>query len=402
MPRTRSWLAVGLFLGSLVVSAVNIPGVLGTSALENEDAWGFRGSGILAAVVFAAAGALLAIKRPENPVGWLFGAVGLAFSLITSGEVYAGIPLARGDDGGIRYQVAWFSSWGWIIFLGLIAVAILLFPSGHLPSPRWRLAAKLMALGFLLGCLSFAFAPGPLNNIPGGITNRYAIPPGSLTDAFINLGTFTFMAAILIAVLGVIQRFRVSRGLLRQQMKLFVFAATALPGSLILVLVADLIAPEAIEAVEILSNLSAPALPIAMSIAILRHRLYDIDVIINRTLVYGALTAILVLAYLGSVVFFQQVLAVFTIDSDLVIAASTLAVAALFRPLRVRVQRFIDRRFYRSRYDAAETLSDFSARLRDEVDLGSLREELIGVVGTTMQPAHASLWVRTPTGGATR
>ena len=393
-PRTSSRLALAIFFGTLVLCALAVQGLVSTQDVQNENVWGIRGSGPVAAAVFAACGALLGVKRPENAIGWLFSATGVTFAVLTLTDTYGVLSVARGETGGIRYQLAWFSSWGWIIFLACISFAILLFPSGHLPGPRWRRRARLMAVGFVLAGLSFGLTPGPLNNAPSHVTNRYALPDTPLVEAFLVFGMLVFMAANATAIIGVVQQFRASRGLQRQQMKLFVFTAAGLPLSLGMLIVAEFVYPAAMEALEIIASLAIAGVPIAMAVAILRYRLYDIDVIINRTLVYGMLTAVLGATYLGSVVFFHEVLGVFSIDSNFGVAASTLAVAALFRPVRERVQSFIDHRFYRSRYDAAATLESFASRLRDQVDLESLKGELLAAVGSTMQPAHVSLWLR--------
>lgn len=340
------------------------------------------------------AGALLAYKRPENAVGWLFCVAGLAFALATAGEVYAVTPLIQGSDHDLTYFVAWVTSWIWVLFLGVICFSILLFPSGHLPSPRWKLRARLMAAAFVFGAFGFALTPGSLNNMPSSIQNRYGLPPGSAADLFVNAGMLAFLAALLTAAVAVVQRYRSSHGQQRQQMKLFVLAAAAMGLSMVLVVLSALFGPTIGDLAEMASILSMLSIPVAMTVAILRYRLFDIDVIINRALVYAALSGVLALVYLGAVVLLQQLLSPVTADFDAAIAASTLAVAALFRPLRARIQTFIDRRFYRSRYDAADTLADFAGRLRDQVDLEMLTGELLAAATATFQAAHVSLWLR--------
>lgn len=392
--KTQRAAALALLLATTAICLASIPGLVDTWDVRNEGAWGFRGFGLPAAMIFALAGALLAFKRPENPVGWLFGAIGAAFALMTAGETYAVIPLIEGNDAGIRYQLAWLTSWGWVIFLGLIAFSILLFPSGHLPSRRWIPWARAMVVGFVLGALSFAVGPASLNNMPPRITNRYALPPGPAAETFVNIGMLLFMTALGAAAVGAIQRYRSSQGLQKQQMKLFAFAASAIAITMVMVVMTVMFAPRLGDAAEILSSIAMMSIPVAMTIAILRYRLYDIDVVMNRALVYGTLTGLLALAYLAIVVLLQTTLTPITQDSDVAVAGSTLAVAALFRPLRARVQSFIDQRFYRRRYDAVATVSAFSAQLRDEVDLDTLSSELVAVVASTMQPAHTSLWLR--------
>ncbi|HJR44054.1 MAG TPA: hypothetical protein VJ927_00455 [Actinomycetota bacterium] len=386
-----AWL---LLAATLSASAAALPGLLGSGDVVNESAWGFKGLGLLAAVVFALTGALLALKKPDNAVGWLFGGVGVTFAVITLTDFYAVYPLIRGSKNDVVYAWAWFNSWGWIAFLGLISFAILLFPSGHLPSRRWKVRARFMAGGFVFGCFAFAVAPGPLNNIPPRFTNRYALPEGPLGETILYAGMMSFMAALLLAAIGVVQRYRTSEGLQRQQMKMFVLSALALAASMTIVVIGELAVSQIAEFSEILTSVALLMVPVAMAFAILRYRLYDIDLIINRALVYSSVSGVLAAVYLGGVVLLQQLLAPLTADSDAAIAASTLAVAAMFRPLRSRVQTFIDRRFYRRRYDAAEALSDFAARLRNQVDLDALTSELLNAAGSTVQPAHASIWLK--------
>ena len=399
--RMQRLTAVSIALLTTTLCLGTIPGIVATWDIDNEGAWGFRGFGIVASLIFAFAGYLLASRRPENPVGWLFSAVGAAFAVVTAGETYAVAPLIQGNDAGIRYQVAWFTSWGWVIFLGLVAFSILLFPSGHLPTPKWVSRARLIGGGFVFGCVSFASAPGPLNNMPSTIINRYALPEGVATDIFVNAGMLAFIGALVAAAVGVVQRYRSSRGLQKQQMKLFAFAAAGMALSMVLVVVVLLFAPRFGNAVELLSSVMMMSIPVAMTVAILRYRLYDIDVIINRALVYAVLSGVLALVYLGAVVLLQQVSSPITADSDAAIAASTLAVAAMVRPLRARIQTFIDRRFYRNKYDAAETLARFAGSLRDQVDLDALTTQLVAAAGTTFQPAHASVWLRADRQGET-
>ncbi len=386
--------ALALLAITSAVCLASIPGVVDTWHVENEGAWGFRGFGLLAAVVFALAGALLTFKYPQNVVGWLFSAVAFAFAVVTAAETYAVLPLLEGADGGVRYQVAWLTSWGWVVFLALLAFSILRFPTGDLPGPRWLGRERLMMAGFVFGCGAFALAPGPLNNMPSYLTNRYALAPGPVTDVFVNVGMLAFLASLVAAAVGAIQRYRSARGLQRQQMKLFAAGAAWLAVSMVLSLFVVLFVPRFTDVVEVLSIIGMLSIPVAMTVAILRYRLYDIDLIINRAVVYTSLSGVLVLVYLAVVVLLQQVLSPITAESDVAVAASTLAVAALFRPLRAHLQTFIDRRFFRSKYDASETLGAFSARLREHVDLESVAHEVIGVVGNTMQPAHLSLWLR--------
>ena len=396
MMSRRRRLAVAVLIGTVLLCVVAIPGLIDTWDVENAGALGFSGFGLVASLIFAFSGGLLALKRSENPVGWLFAAVGGSFAVITLIDVYAIAPLLEGSESDVVYFFAWLNSWSWIIFLGLIAFAVLLFPTGTLPSPGWRVPARVLFGGFLYGCVSFAVAPGPLNNLPPDYQNRFALPEGPFTEAVVYAGMLAFVGSLVIACIGTVQRYRASRGLQRQQMKLFAFAAATLAVSMVMVVVSELGAPWLANPAELITSMATMSIPVAMTVAILRYRLYDIDLIINRALVYGALSSVLALVYLGGVVLLQQLLAPLTADSDAAIAASTLAVAGLFRPLRTWIQRFIDRRFYRRKYDAAETLAEFAARLRNQVDLDALSGELLRAAGSTVQPSHASLWLRPP------
>jgi hypothetical protein len=280
---------------------------------------------------------------------------------------------------------------GWALMVILLPFVFLLFPTGRLPSRRWRYVAWVVlasgAVGLPLGFLSADSGQGPVKTpfAPGGAV-------GQAINVVVTGAVLTIFAAIIISALSLVVRYRRASGVERQQLKWFALAAAFL---------AALIVPDLLGAVRLLGDvawnllfvLAFAALYVGVGIAILKHRLYDIDLIINRTLVYGGLTALLAATYLGIVLLLQG-LVPGAGDSDLTIAVSTLAVAALFRPLRARVQGFIDRRFYRRKVDAQRTLEAFSSRLRDDVDLDHLSRDLLGIVRDTMQPAHASLWMR--------
>ena len=288
-------------------------------------------------------------------------------------------------------------SWLWVPSLGLLVFLSLLFPNGRLPSARWRWFARLSALLTLVGMVLVAFSPGPIVLGLPGIRNPLGIE--SLPNAYKPVQAL-MLILIAISVASLLMRRLYARGVERQQTKWFTYtAAIAASGAILQYLIS-----EPLELVwlgwvgQALVLIGLAGLPISMGIAITRYRLYEIDLIINRTLVYGSLTAMLVALYFGGIVVLQMLFVLLTSQkSTLAVVASTLVIAALFTPLRLRIQSFIDRRFYRRKYDTRKTLEAFSAQLRNETDLGALSAELVGVVRETMQPAHVSLWLRPET-----
>ncbi len=355
-------------------------------------------------VSFATVGALVASRWPKNAIGWIFCWLGLSFSLGSASEEYALYALVTEAGSlpgaqGLVWLTAWFG--GPLVFVWF-ALVFLLFPDGRLPSRRWRLAIWLELVAVV--CLvAFAFEPGPLGNLGlVRVTNPFGIQgAAALVGTLSWVGFFMTLAVAVAGGISLVVRFRRARGVERQQIKWFalsgvVFCAVFAVGPFLWSLPQ---VPATAWIWPVLFLAGASTVPVTIGIAILRHRLYDIDVIINRALVYGSLTATLVLVYVGSVVGLQSAFRGLTgQESTLAVVASTLAIAALFNPLRRRVQALVDRRFYRSKYDAAKTLEEFGARLREETDLDSLRDDVIGVVRETMQPAHVSLWLRTGPG----
>ena len=350
------------------------------------------------ALAFPTVGAIIASRRPGNAVGWIFCTIGLC----GGAEIFTveyGIYALVTNPGSLPAGVisTWIGTWVWLPSVTLtITFLLLLFPHGQLLSPRWRPVAWLAAAVTIAGTALLAIVPWDL--LDPGVPAQNPVGVGGLRYLGIAPPAPIFLIGIptmLLSVASLVFRFRRSRGEERQQLKWFVYAGVLIVGALF----APLLIPGAVA--SLLQLLVMPLLPIAAGVAILRYRLYEIDLLINRTLVYGALTATLVLVYLGSVVGLQYVFRALTgQESQLAIVASTLAIAALFNPLRRRVQAFVDRRFYRRKYDAAQIMANFGARLRDETDLESLSGSLVGVVRETMQPAHVSLWLRPPAGGA--
>lgn len=352
-------------------------------------------AGLLA---YATVGAIVASRRPRNPIGWIFIGVGILAAIGSLGESYLQALRKTGPLPELAVWVAWTQEWFWYPLLAMATLfTLLLFPSG-IPSRRWRPVLWVSVVAAVLGTLMAALTP----TLQVG---RRRIPNPIGVDAlpadFEESVPFEILGAILLlgiaaATVSIFVRFRRSRGEERQQLKWFAFAAALM--ALFLSVGIAFPALEDTAASQVLFGFAILGIPVSCGIAITRYRLYDIDRIINRTLVYVILTALLVGIYVGAAVGLGGLVRSVTGQENnaLVIAASTLAVAALFGPARRRIQDFIDRRFYRSKYDAALTLESFSARLREEVDLDSLTGELVGVVKATMQPTHVSLWLRTP------
>jgi hypothetical protein len=350
-------------------------------------------------LVYLGVGGLLASRLPRNPVGWLLCSTGFFMALTSITYGYAGRALdpASGVGPDLAVAAAWITSWTWVLpLLGAPTLLFLLFPDGRPTSPAWRPVVWITAAG--LGCVlvGSALAEGGLENSPISATqNPVPVLPPSLAEGVVTVGFALSIVALLLAGASLIVRWRRARGIERQQLKWLMWSACPLPIYLVTGLVRWAFdGGSGGPAADLLVVVCLTIVPLAIGIAVMRYRLYDIDVVINRTLVYAALTVCLAAAYLGSVLFLRVALDPLTGSSDLAVAASTLAVAALFRPLRARIQAGVNRRFYRARYDATRTLAGFSAHLRDELDLESLGRDLRDVVRETVQPTHVSVWLR--------
>jgi len=359
------------------------------------------GVAILFVATFQTVGALIASRRPENPIGWVFCGMGLALVVAVFAGNYAQYSLVVEPGALPRAETAaWVGNWIWLVALSPLGFFLLLFPDGRPPSPRWRVVAWLLAAALAGWFVSQALAPGPLLNAGyRSVDNPYGIEAaGSILRLAGGVSGFLLLVAVLASVVSVVVRFLRSRGDERRQIKWVAYAGGLVTLVIIGQLAAETALPETDLLVEILNLslvVSLTSVPIAAGVAILKYRLYEIDAIINRTLVYATLTATLALVYVGGVVSLQHAFRALTgSESRLAVVASPLAIAALFVPLRRRLQKFVDRRFYRRKYDAAKTLEAFSARLREETDLDRLGGELVSVVWGTVQPEHASLWLR--------
>jgi hypothetical protein len=351
---------------------------------------------LVPAIAFAAVGATIATKRSGNAIGWLFCAVGvmLAGGVFSNAYGYHALIAEPGSLPGGAYAASITPA---IMNVPLYAgvLLLLLFPTGKLPSRRWRPVVWLQAVGFVAGCATI-LEPGPLDDAPfAQIHNPLGIE--GTGGVFGRVGVWGWLVLILsyvVVATALAMRYRRAVGAERQQLKWMASAGVFFALAILAIdLTSD--APKAVaDAAYGMAIAAFTAIPIAAGLAIFRYRLYEIDVIIRRTLVYGVVTAGLAGLYFAIVLALQQIFSSFAGGSDLAIAGSTLAVAALFRPARNRIQALVDRRFYRRRYDTQRTLETFNARLREELDLGTLRRELLQVVDETMRPAGVSLWLR--------
>jgi hypothetical protein len=371
-------LAWGLWASYVVLAGLSIVlDVWGSSLEEQVDVdpvWLVVVSS-LGLGLFATAGALVAARHRANPIGWMMCGVALLWAVSGVADIGTEIASVRPESLPVPEALAWLSEWVWIPGLALGAIFLpLLFPDGRPVTRRWGFVVWLAAAAMVVSLL------------------------GEAMSAARVAGTVLLLVGVAAALLSLAVRFRRARGVERQQLKWFVYAVAPLAPAFALL---------GLDFAGVGTNLGnigwgaalvtlLVIVPVGTAIAILRYRLYDIDLIIRRTLVYGVLSGLLAGGYFGIVLALQQVFSGFAGGSDLAIAVSTLAVAALFRPVRSRIQALVDRRFYRAKYDAQRTLEAFSARLRDEIDLEALTGELRAVVQETIQPAHVSLWLRTP------
>jgi hypothetical protein len=402
-PRTAAWLAWSLCALTIVLLCCGAA----FTVLYRDDLQELIF--LVGVVASALVGAVVASRRPYNPVGWFFVLSASSLAIVDATSRYAlyGIVINPGSLPAAR-AMAWPATWLWVPGVVLVLVFLpLYFPSGRLLSPRWRPVVWLALFVSVTLAVFWALAPGATTGDPG-VTNPLGIEAlrpaaGALGDVVTGV---LLLVVFLVSLASLVVRFWRSRGEERQQMKWITYAAVAMFAMVLLTTLLDTVAANSALAkvVSALTSAVFAGIPVAVGIAVLKYRLYDIDLIINRTLVYGSLTAVLALIYFGIVAATEATFRALSGQEQqpqLAIVVSTLVIAALFNPLRRRIQSFIDRRFYRSKYDAAKTLEAFSARLRNETNLDALNNELVGVVRDTMQPAHVSLWLRpdSATGG---
>ena len=398
------WLIVPLFVVSLSAYyffAYSVEPWSNTSLVHTVE-------GVMADLgfgAFAVVGALLVARRPANAIGWIMASIGLMVPIFNTGTSYAiYVMTTRGRPNSLAVFGAWCANWYWFLMLALALVYLpMLFPDGRLLSRRWLPFAIIGGIGSLgialLGALTDTLVVG---NAP----HRYRIEnPIGLENLGepTNLPVFVvlevlFAIGVGAAAVSVVVRLRRSRGVERRQIEWFAYVtALFFGGAMLTGVISDVTGVGWLGSISyLLSIIGLVCIPIAVGIAVLKYRLYGIDIIINRTIVYGSLTLMLALVYFGGVTTTQALFSALTGQQkvpQLAVVVSTLAIAALFNPLRRRIQTFIDRRFFRSKYDARKTLEAFSTKLRDETDLTALDAELVSVVRETMQPEHVSLWL---------
>ena len=397
--RTAAWLAWSLWAVSLALTALSLLLLLLNLSPPDAPVYSFWAENVLFSIGYSTVGAVIVPRLPPgNLIGWLFCAIGLTWAVIHFiGEYAIYTLLAEPGSLPAGELASWVYCWLWVPGLGLIVFLSLLFPNGRLLSDRWRWFARLSALLTLVGAVLAAFSPGPIVLGLPAIRNPLGID--SFPNAYKPVQVL-MLVLIAISVASLLMRRLYARGVERQQTKWFTYtAAVASSGALLQYLISeplDLVWLGWVGQALVLIGLAG--LPISMGIAITRYRLYEIDTLINRTLVYGALSATLVALYFVGIVVLQRVFVLLTgQQSTLAVVASTLLIAALFTPLRRHIQGFIDRRFYRRKYDTRKTLQAFSAQLRNETNLETLSDDLVGVVRETMQPAYVSLRLRPDT-----
>lgn len=382
-----------VIVASVVIAAACVAGALAIIAVSfgvaAPDSWGFRGFPALFAFTFTWAGANLAWRRPQNRISWLLlwvGVVSATQALLSEYSLYGIVGRPAALPGAVF--AGWLVSWVWLTVAVLVSVfLLLLFPDGHTVSPRWRIFGWLGGLSAGAGALALAFTSGPLNNAP------YAENPyGLVADPDVTL-FYRCMIGVGIASAGaaasLVVRYRRSRGVERQQLKWLALEAVLI---VIAVFVGSFDQADKWASVFLIGAIALA--PVMVGVAVVRYHLYDVDVVINRAIVYGLTVAAIGVTFFAGIVVLQTALRPLTGGSEIAVAASTLLSVALFQPVGRRVRSAVDQRFYRSRYDASRTLDAFTDRLREEVDLDAVRADLVDAVRDTVQPAHASLWLR--------
>lgn len=385
----RGRLAMVLFATTIALTAAAAWLHLTAERTTIADEWGLPGAEGILAVGTALVGVLIA-RRTSNPTGWIFTTMGLGSAAQYLTEEYSKAALAAGASLPGPATAAWVAEWIWVPLVGSVGLLLLVFPDDRIESRPGRVIASFLVVGAFTSFLAAAFLSPMVATWDVPNPYHFVGTDQEQADAVFIVAVLVMMLSAVAAAVRLIVRLRHATGIRRQQLKWFAYAAVFASISMVFSAL-----PATTEVASKFTVFGIISIAVASAIAVLKYRLYDIDLVINRTLVYATLTAVLGAMYIGLVFGFQAILSPFTAQSDLAIAGSTLAVAALFRPVRTRVQDFIDKRFYRQKFDAQRTVDEFSSHLRDEVDLAAVSTRLVDVVNDTMRPVHASIWLRT-------
>ena len=387
--RRSAWL---LSVTTLMVTAIGLALLVWDwSTPVPSGSFGVRGFSGVWAVGFGLVGALLTRRRPGHPVGWIFAAAGMLAAVDFASFEYALAAVVGHRDLPAGENVGWLQLWIWVPFVALITVYLpLLFPDGRLPGPRWRPVSWAAAGCGVIAASGLAIAPGVVVNLRA-LRNPFGVHPAAVSNTAIAVGLAGLLGCVVVAVWSLLVRARRGTSVERQQIKWLAYAGCLVAATLVPSTILSLSTGTAARIAEGALMIAIVTVPVAVAVAVLKYRLYEIDRIISRTLAYVVVTGLMAGVYAGLVLLATRVLGVTTPPA---VAAATLAAAALFNPLRHRVQRVVDRRFNRARYDADKTVAAFASRLQDAVDLDAVQANLVGVVQHALEPAHISVWIR--------
>ena len=387
--RRSAWL---LSVTTLVVTAIGLALLVWDwSTPVPSGSFGVRGFSGVWAVGFGLVGALLTRRRPGHPVGWIFAAAGMLAAVDFASFEYALAAVVGHRDLPAGDYVGWLQLWIWVPFVALITVYLpLLFPDGRLPGPRWRPVSWAAAGCGVIAASGLAITPGVVVNLRA-LRNPFGVHPAAVPDTAIAVGLAGLIGCVVAAVWSLLVRARRGTSVERQQIKWLAYAGCLVAATLVPSTILSLSTGTAARIAEGALMIAIVTVPVAVAVAVLKYRLYEIDRVISRTLAYVVVTGLMAGVYAGLVLLATRVLGVTTPPA---VAAATLAAAALFNPLRHRVQRVVDRRFNRARYDADKTVAAFASRLQDAVDLDAVQADLVGVVQHALEPARISVWIR--------
>ncbi len=387
--RRSAWL---LSVTTLVVTAIGLALLVWDwSTPVPSGSFGVRGFSGVWAVGFCLVGALLTRRRPGHPVGWIFAAAGMLAAVDFASFEYALAAVVGHRDLPAGDYVGWLQLWIWVPFVALITVYLpLLFPDGRLPGPRWRPVSWAAAGCGVIAASALAITPGVVVNLRA-LRNPFGVHPAAVSNTAIAVGLAGLIGCVVVAVWSLLVRARRGTSVERQQIKWLAYAGCLVAATLVPSTILSLSTGTAARIAEGALMIAIVTVPVAVAVAVLKYRLYEIDRIISRTLAYVVVTGLMAGVYAGLVLLATRVLGVTTPPA---VAAATLAAAAFFNPLRHRVQRVVDRRFNRARYDADKTVAAFASRLQDAVDLDAVQADLVGVVQHALEPARISVWIR--------